>query len=224
MKIKLFEFIKWVCIDIYRIIKFGRGFNEYGLTVFCGRQGAGKTMGMVWYLEKIKARYSDCIIVTNFGYVGQDYEMSGWRDLVNIRNGTKGVVFAIDELQNEYDSTKWKDFPEQLLSQITMQRKQRIKIIGSSQVFTRVVKQLREQCFEVVECRTVLGRWTFLRAYDAVEYNATIENPDRRKRLFRLWRKSFVQSDYLRGRYDSYQVVEKMANLELLPRNERIVL
>lgn len=224
IKIKIIDFIRWKIIDIIRLIQSGRGFSEFGLTIYCGRQGAGKTMGMVDYLERMRVKYPDCIIVSNFGYNGQTFAMNGWKDLVKIRNGVKGVIFAIDEIQNEFDSTKWKDFPEQLLSQVTMQRKQRIKIVATSQVFTRVVKQLREQCFEVVECKTILGRWTFLRCFDAEEYNNVIDNPEKKRKLFRLWRRSFIQSDYLRSRYDSYAVIQKLATLEVVPRKDRVLL
>jgi hypothetical protein len=220
---KIIDFIRWKIVDVIRLFKNGIGFEEYGLTIFCGRQGGGKTMAMTEYLERMKKKFPDLIIVSNYGYKGQDKDMESWHDLVEIRNGTKGVIFAIDEIQNEFDSTKWKDFPEQLLSQVTMQRKQRIKIVATSQVFTRVVKQLREQCYEVVECRTLFGRWTFTKCYDAIDYNAVIDFPDKKRKLFKLWKYSFIQSDYLRDRYDSYQIIEKLKTIELLPRTERVI-
>ena len=98
-----------------------------------------------------------------------------------------------------------------MLAEITQQRKQRIKIVGTSQVFTRVVKQLREQTFEVVECRTIGGRWTFTRAFDAEDYNAVCERPEAKMKLRRLWRRSFVQSKELREKYDTYAKIQKMA-------------
>lgn len=116
-----------------------------------------------------------------------------------------------------------KIFPNGLLSVITQQRKQRIKIYLSSQVYTRVVKQIREQCFDVVECRTILGRWTRLRAYDAEDYNSIIENPNSEKKfkLHKLWKRSFIQSNHLRKLYDSYKVVESMKKADFIERNER---
>lgn len=111
---------------------------------------------MVEYLDRMTELYPDAIVVTNFNYVKQDMSFTSWRQFTEVRNGLDGVIFAIDELQNEYNSNNWKDFPEDLLSVVTMQRKQRIKIVATSQVFTRVVKQLREQCYEVVECKTLL--------------------------------------------------------------------
>lgn len=220
---KLFEFIKWKIIDCYRFIKNKqKPFCEFGLTLFCGRQGGGKTISMVEYLERMRLKYPLVKIYTNFGYKNETGAFTDWKMIFNVRNGLDGVIFAIDELQNEWNSMDFKEFPEQLLSQVTQQRKQRIKIVGTSQVFTRVVKQLREQTFEVVECRTLLGRWTFTRCFDAEDYtDQVIDNPDLKRKVRRKWRHSFVQTDELRDLYDSYAIVTAMANKKYLPRDTR---
>lgn len=221
---KLLEYIKWLYIDIFRAIRAGKTFREYGCTFYVGIQGAGKTMALVEYLERMRRKYPKAIIVTNFDYVHQLRPMQGWRDLLELRNGTDGVIFAIDEIQNEYSTTDWKDFPESLLSEVTQQRKQRVKIACTSQVFTRVVKQLREQALEVVECRTLGGRWTFTRAFSGEDYNDAIDKSSEGKRKVpRLWRKNFVQSDALRACYDSYAKIERMAGREFLDRKDRVV-
>lgn len=223
LSIKPLAFFYWKAIDVYRFFT-NRGikeFPEYGLTMFCGRQGAGKTVSMVEYLERMKEAYPKVKIYTNFDYINQDEPMSGWRDLLEKRNGKEGVIFAIDEIQNEYDSMSYKDFPESILSVITMQRKQRIKIVATSQIYSRVVKQLREQCFQVVECNTIWGRWTFTRCFDADEYNMIIDNPNNRDEIKRLWKHSFIQTDQLRQLYDTYSVVESMREKEYIPRGER---
>lgn len=149
--------------------------------------------------------------------------LSDWRQLLEVRNGTKGIIFAIDEFQNEYDNSKWKDFPDNLLSVITQQRKQRIKILLSSQVYTRVVKQIREQCFEVAECKTFAGRWTKLKFYDAIDYEFIISLDDPRKRfkVRKKYKYSFIQNNVLRRLYDTYSVVERMKKSDFIPRNER---
>lgn len=221
LKPKLLEFLKWVGIDIYRAVKYGRKFQEYGLTLYCGRQGAGKTIGMVEYLERMRVKYPKAIIITNFYYQHQTKPMSSWRDLLEVRNGEDGVIFAIDEIHLEYNSNDWKDFPENLLSEISQQRKQKIKIIASSQVFTRVVKQLREQAFDVVEARTIAGRWTFQRCFDTEDYLAAVDNPDKKIKLPRKWRRSFIMTDKLRELYDSYKKVEAMRSKGYIPRSER---
>ena len=217
------DFIRWLVYDLLWTIINGKIFKPYGLTCFVGRQGGGKTISMVEYLDRMKEMYPDCIVITNFNYIKQDMPFTSWRQFTEVRNGLKGVVFAIDELQNEYNSNNWKDFPEDLLSVVTMQRKQRIKIVATSQVFTRVVKQLREQCYEVVECKTFLGRWTRQKCYDADDYNYIIDKPtpERRFKTRKKWKYSFIQNNIVRKLFDSYAVVESIKQKEFIDRSER---
>jgi len=219
--LKLVLFLKKLIEDIIHVLRYGRPFNEYGLTMYCGRQGAGKTVGMTEYLERMRRKYPKVKIVTNYGYIHEDYSMASWEDFFTIRNGLDGVIFAIDELQNEYNSNAWKTFPEGLLSEITQQRKQRIKIVASSQVYTRVVKPLREQTFEVVECTTLAGRWTFMKCFDAEDYNMVIDDPIKKQKLRRLYRRNFVQDKKIRELYNSYAKIERMAKVGSIPRDVR---
>lgn len=216
----LIDLIRWLVYDLLWTIINGKVFKPYGLTCFVGRQGGGKTISMVEYLDRMTELYPDAIVVTNFNYIKQDMPFTSWRQFTEVRNGLDGVIFAIDELQNEYNSNNWKDFPEDLLSVVTMQRKQRIKIVATSQVFTRVVKQLREQCYEVVECKTFLGRWTKQKCYDADDYNYIIDKPtpERKFKTRKKWKYSFVQNNKVRNLFDSYAVVESMKQKEY---NER---
>lgn len=219
----LIDLIRWLIYDLLFAIINGKVFKPYGLTCFVGRQGGGKTISMVEYLDRMKELYPDAIVITNFNYIRQDMPFTSWRQFTEVRNGLNGVIFAIDELQNEYNSNNWKDFPEDLLSVVTMQRKQRIKIVATSQVFTRVVKQLREQCYEVVECKTFFGRWTKQKCYDADDYNYIIDNPtpERRFKTRKKWKYSFIQGNFIRNLFDSYAIVESIKQKEYINRNER---
>lgn len=217
-----YDFFRWVLWDILTRKERERDFNAYGFTFFVGRQGSGKTISMVKYLWDMKQKYPNCKIVTNFACAISDHRMTDWRDLLEIRNGTEGVIFAIDEIHSEYSSASWKDFPESLLSEISQQRKQRVKIVATSQVFERVVKPLREQAFSVIVCETYLGRWVRNREYDAAEYATCAGNAYRVKKTLKpLWKKTFVQSNALRGLYDTYEKIERMQKLEFIPRAER---
>lgn len=219
---KLMLFFGYKFVDAYRGYKEGVKFEEFGTTMYCGRQGAGKTISMTEYLERMRAKYPKALIVTNYGYIHQNHEFRDWQDFFEIRNGVDGVIFAIDEIQNEFSSAAWNKFPESLLSEITQQRKQRIKIVCSSQIFTRVAKPLREQCNDVVECWTFAQRWTFEKCLDAVDYNATIDSPTAKKQVRRLYRRSFVQDGSIRALFDSYQKIEKIARTEFSEREKRV--
>lgn len=188
-------------------------FNRYGLIMFVGRQGEGKTLSLVNYARDLKAAYPNLLIYANFTCSFADGVINSLNDLLTIRNGEQGVLFLIDEIQNEFSSSASRDFPETLLSTLTMQRKQRIHIAATSQVFTRVAKPIREQCFEVVECRTFFKRWTRNRCYDAVDYNSVVDSKslDAKRKLRKKWKTSFIQTDELRSCYDTYEVVQRIS-------------
>lgn len=116
----------------------------------------------------------------------------------------------------------WTKFPETLLQVVTMQRKQKIKIFLSAQVYKSVVIQLRRQCFDVVECKTFLSRWSFQRCYDAEEYNTIIDvaTPDKRRKMHKKWRYSYIQNNLLRNLYDTNQVVDTLTDFDKLNSEE----
>lgn len=197
-----------------KLAKLGiKEFKPFGLTMFTGPQGSGKTIGMVEYCLDLKKQYPKCKLYSNFKIEGMDGELTSLNDLLKIRNDEDGVIFCIDEIQNEWSTNSSRNFPESLLSMITMERKQHIHIAASSQVFTRVAKPLREQCFVVCDCRTFFNRWTRIRAYPADEYNSIIDSNslDRKRKLRKVWKKSFIQTDELREKYDTYEVVKRMS-------------
>ena len=190
------------------------------LLVIAVVSGGGKTIGIVEQLERIKEKYPECIICTNINYLKQDLPLTSWIQLLTLRNGTKGVVFVIDEVQN--NGLDWSKFPETLMQVITMQRKQKIKIFLTAQVYKSVVIQLRRQCFDVVECKTFFGRWTVHRCYDAEEYNNIIDiaTPEKRIKMRKKWRYSYIQSNFLRKLYDTNQIVDTLTDFDKLNSEE----
>ena len=173
-------------------------------------------------LERYRKRYPRAKIYTNFCYKHQTAPLTSLNDLLNpsLKNGTDGVIFAIDEIQNEFSCANSKDFPETLLSQITQQRKQRVCILATSQVFTRVAKPLREQCFVVVLCQTFFSRYTRLKYYDADDYIEYADNPssEKKRKLHKKQLQTFVQTDELRDLYNSYELIERLNRTGFAPK------
>lgn len=182
-------------------------FPLYGCTFFVGKQGSGKTMSMVHELERVRKKYPKAKIYTNFGYKWENGKLTDIGELLDTsKYDDNGTVFAIDEIQNIWSCSNSKAFPEDILSIITQQRKNRVKIYCTSQVFSRVSKPLREQAFYVCECSTFFGRYTHYRVYDGFDYSETYNLSEDNKQRLRPRKSSvsFVQSDYLRSCYDSY--------------------
>jgi len=217
-----FMFAAWWIVDAIRLAKYGRKFSEYGITVYTGRQGQGKTISMVQYLIRMRRIYPKCKIVTNFKCSVADHLMTSWRDFFDIRNGEDGVIFALDEIQTEWSSLESKDFPPELLGEICQQRKQRVKIVTTSQVYGRMAKPLREQTFEVAQCTTFANRWTVVRGYDAWDYEQHHAVPqDALGALRPQWWTAYIQSDELRAAYDTDEKVARLKDKKFIPRKER---
>lgn len=222
--VHLWEFSQWKLVDMKRKKADERmgiqRFAEFGLKMYTGRQGSGKTISLVSRLNDLHKIYPKALIYTNFSYRYATGRITSLHDLLTIRNGDDGVIFAFDEIQNEFSSAASKDFPEELLGTITMQRKQHIVILSTSQVFTRVAKPLREQCYEVIECKTYFQRWTRQKCYDADDYNDMIEQKDAKKRFKtpKKWKRSFIQDDFTRGCYDTMEVVGRLSRQGFAPR------
>lgn len=210
--LKSYDFARYFFKDV-RENRKNRKFSEYGIKLYCGKQGSGKTISMVEELERIRHQYPEVPIYTNFGYIYETGALTDWLSILTLRNDN-GIVFAIDEIQNEFDVYDSRNFNIRILRTITQQRKQGIRILASAQQFNRVTKPIREQTFEVVECVTLAGRWVFQKCFDAYEYSAVIDNPDKKQKLKRLGRRNFVQTPEIRSLYDSYAVINNMAELE----------
>lgn len=195
-------FPKQLSIDILNRVPYE--FKEYGLHMVCGRQGSGKTMMVVYLLQKWKNKYPKMKICTNMEYQYQDYELNHWKDLIGHKNGIYGVVNVIDEIQTWFNSLQSKDFPIEMIEEISQQRKQRKCIVGTAQVFGRIGKPLREQTLFVYVPFTILGCLTVVRT-------TRKEYWDEEKEKFTKYTGTFffVQNKELRDAYDTYKIIEK---------------
>lgn len=171
-------------------------------------------MSLINKLEQLRKRYPKVKIYTNMGYKFETAPLKSLNDLLDekLYNGKLGTIFVIDEIQNEFSCKTSKDFPETLLSLITQQRKNRILILTTSQVFTRVSKPIREQCYRAIECQTFFGRYTRNKVYNGIIYADSIDLPPekRRKNNKRIGLNCFCQTDYLRSCFDSYKLIERL--------------
>lgn len=100
-------------------------FREYGVHIIAGKQGCGKSITLTYLLNRYVEMYPMLKIATNYYYKDEDYHISHWKDILNINNGKYGVVVVLDEIQNWFNSLQSKDFPPEMLTEITQQRKQR---------------------------------------------------------------------------------------------------
>jgi len=163
-----------------------------GTQVYCGEQGSGKTISAIKHLLDLHERYPKAIVVSNIdiktleavsleAYQRQSADFDtrtqfvSFNDidtlakaLTTINNGKYGVIYVIDEIHTYFNALDSKNIPMYVFTEISQQRKQRKLIVGTSQLFLRMAKPLREQCDTLIICRTYLGFFTKQMAYDGM--------------------------------------------------------
>ena len=203
-------------LNIWRIHRYRKAFyKEYpgyfrpdGLLMFTGPQGSGKTLSAVQYVRDLSWQYPKCIICSNVEIEGLNpvckvFEYTGIECLTSIENGYNGVIYFIDEIQLEFNSLESKNIPIEVMIEVAQQRKQRKHIVGTSQVFMRLAKPLREQVRNLVLCRNYLGciQCNKLVDGDSIQEKDGHIHMEVRKRS--IW---FHSPDL----YDSYDTYKKM--------------
>ena len=181
-------------------------FPVHGLIIFEGRQGSGKTSSMVHYLHELQKQYPKLKCITNFCYTGEDMSLYDWHQLVDYKNGYEGVVVAMDELQNWFSCKQSANFPPEMLSVVTQNRKNRRVILGTAQNFYMLAKDIRTQCTELRRCITIGGVFTIVRRLRPVCNSAgDIEKYDH------LGWYCWVHTPDERESYDTYKAIENLA-------------
>lgn len=180
-------------------------FPYQGMIIFEGRQGSGKTISMVRYVKDMQYEFPDALCTTNLAYTDENKPLKTWTMLIDYKNGYKGVIVAMDELQNWFSSNDSKNFPPEMLSVITQNRKNRRIILGTSQNFYLLAKAIRSQATEVRRCATYFGCLTVVRRLEPIldSEGNVVE-----------WKKRgiycFVHDKELRDSYNTWKVIENL--------------
>lgn len=149
-------------------------FHPDGFICFTGAQGQGKTLSAVQYIHKLVKRYPSVILVTNChlsfpDWSGTQLRYDGYEQISTLDNGYSGIILFLDEIQAEFNSLESKKIDPSWFSVICQQRKRRLHVVGTAQLFSRIAKPWREQFTACIRCRG----W-----FDFLQYNQIISMDD----------------------------------------------
>ena len=199
-----------------------KSIHLYGIYGFFGLPGKGKTMCMSKYLDDMRKKYGDKIyIMTNYYYNKQDFIFKSWRDL--LKEYDKPLIVAWDEVQNEFNSRDFKSFPIALLTLLTQVRKKNgIQLLYTAQRWHFVDKNFRSLSFGCYECNTIMGRYTYAKMYDPVDYDnlCSQSDYDKRRKIHPHKYMDFLQTKALRECYNSYMMLESAKSKKYMSRTE----
>lgn len=137
-----------------------RNLFPVGSRVYKGFQGSGKTLSMVKYALDLHKKFPECFIYSNVIIRGIDYEHYKYiendrilREALEIQRGERGVLVLLDEAHLYFN--KKNGISLDVLTAISQQRKDRRRLVFSSQIWEELDISLRKQVKEIVSCRKI---------------------------------------------------------------------
>ena len=216
---RLPKLIVFKIYDIYDYFKYKRWneFQGYGLHLYCGLFGTGKTLSLVRKARQIANRYDYVQIYSNiqlfdFPNPSRIHKLENYQQIIS---APPNSVFVIDEISTLFNSRKWADFPFILLSQLLQVRKNRKMILATAQRFNHVDKLIRDVTTTVTVCSCYFKRLCINRVFDAYDYeNSTLYLPKVLDFVV------YVASNKLRNSYDTYEIISNDVKSQFLSNKE----
>lgn len=133
-----------------------------GSRVYKGFQGSGKSLSMVKYALDISTSFPQCVVysnmkirgIPNFVYIENDAIL---KQALSFENRERGVLILLDEAHLYFN--KKSGISLDVLTAISQQRKDRKRLVFSSQIWEELDISLRKQVKEIVSCRCIGGRF-----------------------------------------------------------------
>lgn len=156
-------------------------FQPDGIWTFCGPQGSGKTLSAVQCAQRIARDYPECRVISNLDFeIGDGARPEPFEDYSQLSeedNGIKGLLFVLDEIHVLWNSLESRSIPISDMAALCQMRKSRRLILGTSQVYGRIAKPIREQLKYLVICQNylhVLQHNVICDPVNTVEHGGTI--------------------------------------------------
>lgn len=140
-----------------------------GSRVYKGVQGSGKSLSLCKYAFDIQRQFPDCVIFSNMKINGLKnfYFLETDSDIkyaLEFQNGARGVLVLLDEAHLFFN--KKSGIPLDVLTSISQQRKDRRRIVFTSQIWEELDISLRKQVKEIVSCRCFLRKFQINSVFD----------------------------------------------------------
>ena len=213
---------------LYHYYRKQYDFCGWGVHLFTGKFGAGKTSYAVAKAYDIAYQYPQVTILTNIKL----QNFPPWTTVLplnkaeDILNAPQNTLVLIDEIGTIFNS---RDFsggkcavPKPLFQHLCQCRKRKMMIFGTVQRFNLLDKQIRDITADVTACHThweyPFVRWQTAYTFDIEEYEMYSENRTYRPKIMRS--DLIVQTNKLRSLYDTSELVQNMLKKEYLSDSE----
>lgn len=203
-----------------------RGLFPVGSRVYKGFQGSGKTLSMVKYALDIHKKFPDAYIFSNIHIKGIDDEHYCYIEndailkyALEVQRGERGVLVLLDEAHLYFN--KKSGISLDVLTCISQQRKDRRRLVFSSQIWEELDISLRKQVKEIVSCNCLFGKFQIntisdgeTLSYDKLRGEYTAK---------KIETEIFKHNNALYGSYDTLQKIITNEEYNRTPTNTNII-
>lgn len=217
----------------YIIDKKWRDFNYWGLHLFVGKFGAGKTISAVRRAYWACKTHRDVTVLSNITLSGfpEDTNYIPFKNIYQVLDLPDKSIVLLDEIGSIFNNRDLmyakvkgenRPLPKQVFQHLVQMRHRRIMVLGTVSRWSLMDKQLRDISDTVTECHSwfadPLSRYTTCAEYDAEQYDKLFNNP--LLPIRRIGYYGYVQTDELRSKYDTMQLVEGLLDGDYEPDDQ----
>lgn len=206
----------------YRHYKKYKLFYGWGIHLYTGKFGAGKTSLAVINVYNECVKYPQITVLTNLTLTNFPVhtKILPLNTVDDILNAPEDCIVLIDEIGTIFNSRDFmsgkKSVPKSLFQLISQCRKRRIEIYGTVQKYCFLDKQIRDSSATVTECKSSFrhpfSRMLTSRTYTTDDYEFMLQNPLYIPKPIKS--DVTIQTDKYRSLYSTTEMVEGMLNME----------
>ena len=230
-KLLLFpEFFTYHVYDKISYYYYGKYklFSEWGIHLFCGEFGQGKTSTAVIKAYKLCCEYPQLSVLTNINLTNFPnhtaiYKLNSPEDILKAPDNTIVLIDEIGTIFNSHDFASSKcGVPKPVYQHLCQNRKRKIIIYGTLPYFPNLDKQLRDIARTITDCEAFpkypFSRYIVATRYKYKEYDAWLRNntyipvPD--------CTEVFIQSDKYRELYNTNELVDDLLKKTYISSSE----
>lgn len=214
----------YFCIHL---LKLHKQFNGFGIHLYIGKFGTGKTSAMVATAYRLCKKYKELSIVTNLSLTNfpsytKILPLNSPDDIVNAPDDCLVLIDEIGTIFNSRDFSSGSRVPKSVYQHLCQCRKRRIMILATVQRYNLLDKQIRDISADVTTCHMLFKYpysrlWT-LKTYDVDDWELYQSNPTYKPHAIKIT--SFFQSNFYRSLYDTTQLITSLLDKEYLSDSE----
>lgn len=224
------KFLIVVCKDFFMHIKKKRykKFSGFGIHIYTGSFGSGKTSAMIARAYQLAKKYPDLTLVTNitlsnFPKHTKILPLNSPKDILEAPRPALILIDEIGTIFNSRDFAKSREsVPKPVYQHLCQCRHRDLMIYGTCQNWGQLDKQIRDITHSVRVCKVSLAhpfsRLATVKIFDRFDYDMWYS--DRRIPLKMLSGYCYIQTDKIRELYDTNELVTSVLNAEYISDRE----